>query len=200
MKVSVIVPYNKDRGFLKRCVDSINAQSYPVEMILAHSSGTFAENFNSGLARATGDYLKFVNEDDWLPEDGIKHLVAGMGNNPWICANSYQRESQITWIYKSEVTDLYSMIKKNTIHCGTVLYRTDIIRDIGGMDESLLTAEDYEMHLRLFSKGYIPGYIDKEVYYHMIWRKQKSRIMKKENKQLRDERIKKIQSLYSDKV
>jgi hypothetical protein len=53
------------------------------------------------------------------------------------------------------------------------------------------------MHLRLWSKGYKPVYIDKEVYVHRLWNGQKSKQLRRTNKNKRDEEIKRIQALYS---
>ena len=88
--VSVIIPYNEDRGYLKECVASIEAQTYPdIELIPSFSPGSCGHNFNNGLEKATGEYVKWVDEDDWLPPDSIENLVNGIGQAPWICANSW---------------------------------------------------------------------------------------------------------------
>ena len=86
------------------------------------------------------------------------------------------------------------------IHGGSTIYRREVLLKIGGMDENLWTGEEYEMHLRLWTSGYIPTYIDREVYYHRLWDGQKSKLYRKTNKTKRDDEIKRIQALYSDKV
>lgn len=92
-KVSVIVPvYNSERC-LKRCVDSILNQSYTnIELLLIDdgskdTSGIICDSYsakddrvlvyhqtnggpgkarNCGLDKATGDYVLFVDSDDWI--------------------------------------------------------------------------------------------------------------------------------------
>jgi glycosyltransferase involved in cell wall biosynthesis len=160
-----------------------------------------AYNFNQGLQRAKGEYCKFVTEDDYLPVDGLKHLAQGIQDYPWIFANALQVDDN-QWIYKppAEATQFEVNVRENKIRGGTTLYRTDILREIGGMDERLWTGEEYEMHLRLFSLGYNPGYIDKVVYCHRLWSGQKSKQLRKNKSYERKEEIKRIQSLYNDKV
>ena len=174
--ISVIIPYNKDRGFLNQCVRSIEKQTYKdVEIIHAMSDCSVAVNFNFGLKQAKGEFCKFVTEDDWLPEEGLSYLVHGICDSPWAYANAIQYENNSTYVYKPQFHDLNSNVQRNHIHGGTTIYRTDVLLSIGGMDESLWTAEEYEMHLRLWSKGFKPRYIDKEVYVHRLWSGQKSK-------------------------
>lgn len=202
--ISIIIPYDKDRGFLTQCIDSIlSQQGAEFEIIKAHSDKSVACNFNAGLEKANGEFCKFVTEDDYLPPNALKYLSEGINGFPWIFANAIQIENGKEWIYKpynysKDYTTLEGNISTNRIHGGTTLYRTEILRSIKGMDESLWTGEEYEMHLRLFSIGCVPGYIDKEVYCHRLWLGQKSKQLRKNRKHERDEEIKRIQSLYID--
>lgn len=201
--VTIIIPYNKDRGFLNKCKQSIWDQTYPyIEVLEAKGDVSVVKNINSGLKHAKGKFLKIVGEDDWLPDNAIEDLVNGMDGHPWICANAYN-------VYGADTTEeippldklnLKDMCEKNVIHNGTTMYRTALIRKIGGMDESLWTGEEYEMHLRLMNMGYLPGYVNKFVYFYREWNGQKSRTYRRTNNLKRDEELKRIQSLYSDKV
>ena len=194
--ISVIVPYNADRGWLNRCLASIENQTYEnFECIESLSTNTVGYNFNRGLEKARGEFCKFVCEDDWLPPTALADLAEGIGNHPWICANSMNHTAK-NWLDKSAVTSLEEMIEKNTINGGTTLYRTALLRAIDGMDEELETGEEYDMHLKLYSLGYIPGYIDKTVYNHQISLKQKSLILRRTRPEWRAEQINKIRARY----
>lgn len=101
-KVSVIVPVYNVENYLEECVNSILNQTYEdLEIILVDdgskdSSGKMCDVFtqkyenvkcvhkengglsdarNHGLANATGDYIMFVDSDDYLPEDSIRPMV-----------------------------------------------------------------------------------------------------------------------------
>ena len=99
--VSVIVPmYNTER-FLRCCVDSLLKQTINnIEILLVDAGspdacGEIAEQYarldervkvvhrengglgparNSGLAIATGEYVGFVDSDDWVEEDMYERL------------------------------------------------------------------------------------------------------------------------------
>ena len=201
--ISVIVPYNKDRGFLQNCIDSIKSQTYKdVELVIAYGDKSVAANFNDGLSRARGEYCKFVTEDDWLPKNSLQDLADGIKDYSWIFADAMQYESDNSYIYKTPAEALMfeSNINHNKIHGGTTLYKTEVLREIGGMNEDLWTGEEYEMHLRLFSHGYLPGYVEKVVYCHRLWGGQKSKLLRKNRKDERQKEIRRIQSLYYDKI
>ena len=202
MTVSIIVPYKEDRGFLAQCIESIKAQTYPCELILSQSDNSVSYNFNRGLEKATGEFVKYVCDDDWLPPDSVSNLVNGIGDAPWVAANAIQVQGDYEWIYKPETLDFAANVELNRIHGGTTLYRTDILREIGGLDETLWTGEEYDMNLKLMSLGYLPAYLDEEVYYYRLWSGGKSKRLRRttEDKIKRENEIKRIQALYSDKV
>ena len=104
-KVSVIVPVYNGEKRLKRCVESILNQDYPELELIAVDDGSrdcswellcacaekdgrvkpiHKENGgvssarNRGLEEASGEYVQFVDVDDWLPMDATKLLVREM--------------------------------------------------------------------------------------------------------------------------
>jgi len=193
--ISVIVPYVKDRGYLQQCLDSIRSQDVDFELIECRSNESLPVNFNRGLAKAKGKFIKMVQDDDWLPRDALKYLREGIGEHPWVVGNVWQICSN-NYVYKPETLDFQSNVVNNTLHMGSILYKTDVLRAIGGMDESLTTGEEYDMHLKLFSCGYDPGYIDKEVYCYRMWAGGKSVIYRRKRKEWRKHEIEKIQNRY----
>lgn len=106
--VSIIVPVYNVEKYLEQCVDSLLNQTYQkIEILLiddgsTDSSGKVCDDFarkysiitayhkknsglgltrNYGLDRLNGDYVTFVDSDDYLEKDAIEKLVAGLDNN-----------------------------------------------------------------------------------------------------------------------
>jgi len=100
--VSVIVPIYNVEAYLKRCVDSVLSQTYVnLEIILIddgspdncaiicddykekdnrikvihRSNGGLSDARNAGLDVATGEYVTFLDSDDWLQYDAIQTMM-----------------------------------------------------------------------------------------------------------------------------
>lgn len=101
-KISIIVPIYKVEKYLNRCIDSILNQSYKnIEVILVDDgspdncgkicdeyllkdnrirvihkeNGGLSSARNSGLDIATGDYIGFVDSDDWIEPKMYETLI-----------------------------------------------------------------------------------------------------------------------------
>lgn len=154
---------------------------------IMESGGTLSENINRGLKRAAGKWIKILADDDELVPFAIDKMVAfaERGGYDWIYANAENftnlPEFPPGWnkIHKSSCNGLQQMLDVNTIHGGTTLYKKSILFDIGGYDESLETAEEYDLHLKLLSHGYdfYHGYLDETVYRYRLHQDNKSMSM-----------------------
>ena len=199
--VSIILPYDKDRGYLQRMRDSIEAQTYKdFELIEVHNDLPVATNFNIGLGLVCGEFVKVVGEDDWLPPTSLQDLVDGIGDAPWVCSNATNVSNGQHDLYKPDLSklNLQDMAINNVIHGGTTLYRTEIIKEIGGLDETLWTGEEYDMNMNLMSKGYMPVYIDKMVYFYQQSHFQKSRALRTKDPVKREAALNQIRQRYAN--
>lgn len=103
-KISVIVPVYKVEPYFRKCLDSIVNQTYRnLEIILVDDgspdncgvicdeyaarderikvihkeNGGVASARNAGLDAATGDYIGWVDSDDWIEADMFEYLLRG---------------------------------------------------------------------------------------------------------------------------
>lgn len=103
MKISFILPIYKVEAYLRQCVESLTCQTYrDIEVILVDDgspdgcpalcdqlatedsrirvlhkeNGGLSDARNAGLRVATGDYVIFVDSDDfWVGEDSLQKLI-----------------------------------------------------------------------------------------------------------------------------
>lgn len=121
--VSVIVPVYKVEEYLERCVDSILAQTYSnlqvilvddgspddcgricdrygekdLRVLVIHKeNGGLSSARNAGLDRAEGEYIAFVDSDDWIEPDMYQTMVtlALEKQVPLVCAGRYDVSSE----------------------------------------------------------------------------------------------------------
>lgn len=177
-KVSVIIPYNKDRGWLEKAMDSVYHQDYgDVELILSNSPYGVSFNINEGVMKSTGEYVKYLCDDDWLPPDSISNSVKAMEGVDFIHGNciSVRAGKEINLhIPKKTIFSHKELARHNYIHGATLMYRRDVFDRFGVFDEEMWTGEELEFNLRILSKGAKVGYCDHVVAYYRLHSRQKS--------------------------
>ena len=109
-KVSIIVPVYKAEKYLNRCVDSILAQTFTdFELLLIDDgspdrSGEICDEYakkdsrirvfhkknggvssarNLGLDNVLGEYVTFVDSDDWVEPDFVETMIQTYEKFPW---------------------------------------------------------------------------------------------------------------------
>lgn len=186
--VSVIIPTHNRIGFVKEAIDSVLNQTFSnLEVIVVDNGSTdntgdlvqeiadprvhyiYQENTggpagprNTGIQRARGKYLGFLDADDlWLPhklechiglldndeEVGLiygQHLPFGSGVEE-ACPTPSRHRARSGKIYKR------LFLSWNFIPCLEALVRKSVIEEVGGFDEdpALKTVEDFDLWLRI---------------------------------------------------
>lgn len=121
--ISVIVPVYKVEAYLSRCVESILAQTYrnleillvddgspddcgricddyaqrdPRIRVIHKVNGGLSSARNAGLDIASGQYIAFVDSDDWIEPEMYETMLALAirESTPMVCAGRYDVDSQ----------------------------------------------------------------------------------------------------------
>ena len=147
-KISVIIPVYNTEEYLKECLDSvINQTLKDIEIILiddgsTDNSGKFCDEYaekdtrikvihqenqglgrvrNKGLKIAKGEYIGFVDSDDWIAQDFYEKLYnAAIDNDSEIAIAKIK-----TYYYKKGFFDLYS--NKNDL---TIVFKSIVCDSI----------------------------------------------------------------------
>ncbi len=203
-KVSIIIPCKGNRGFLAQAIESAKRQFYSnTEIILSQSGKGVSFNLNKGIKKATGDFIKYLCDDDTLPADSISESVKAIQSGDYdfihgMAYNFYEKpEFSCFHTPGCKNPTLQDLMAKNHIHGGTLMYRRDVFERFGMFDETLWTAEEFEFNLRLLSMGARIGYCDHILYNYRIHPGQKSIGNKDaEHRARRSAAIREIKSRY----
>jgi len=193
-KVTVIIPYNKDRGWLK---DAIQSVPDGVQLILSQGQGNWPQNFNKVLHQAEGAYIKYLHEDDMLTPNCIEDSVnaieeQGVDFIHGEATEIFMNAGRATQRYrpKVQIPTLQDLLVKNVIHSATLMYKKEVFEKVGGFDETLNTAEEYEFNLRSLQAGLKIGYCPTPLAFYRRHSQQKVRVVSKQNRTREREMVK----------
>jgi glycosyltransferase involved in cell wall biosynthesis len=136
------------------------AHRFPVRYLRQYNRG-LTETRNRGIRESKGDYVVFLDADDRLRPEGIEAGVCALLERPE-CAmivgdhvfvsedGRHLRDSHKDCLLNSHYQ---ALLKSNFIEMiSSVLFRRDVLEEVGGFDPGLRVAEDYELYMRIARK------------------------------------------------
>jgi hypothetical protein len=184
-RCTVIIPYNIDRGWLKEAINSVPKDC---QLLISQGDGNWPENFNKVLALAEGEYIHWLHEDDMLTENCIEDSIKAIEDQgvDFIHGNalelSMQSGARITYKPRIAKPTIEDLMRKNTIHSTTLMYKRIIFEALGGLNETLDVMEEYEFNLRCLKAGFKIGYCNSLLAVYRRHPQQKVRMVDKEKK------------------
>ena len=177
--ISVIIPTYNYAEFITKAIDSVMAQTYPnVEIIVIddgstddtksrvknrpmikyfyHSNKGLSASRNVGVEKSSGEYLVFLDADDWLEKDALEknfsliydkpHLAFVSGNYYLLYAGTNTVQPSVTVINSHHYKRL---LQSNYIGMhAAVLFQRWVFSSFR-YDENLRSCEDYDLYLNI---------------------------------------------------
>lgn len=190
-RVTVAVPSLNHAAFLEQALDSLFAQDVPIEVYVADAGSTDgsldvirryedrllgwrsrpdagqAAAINEGIAAGTAPYACWLNSDDYLLPGGLAKLLAAMEAVPgaamaygraWDAHDDGRRTPVFVRPFKA-----WLMAQLCIVSQPATLVRRTAWNAVGGLDETLHMAMDYDLWWRLYRQFGSPVFVDEFV-------------------------------------
>jgi hypothetical protein len=195
--VSVVMPVHNGQAFLAQAIESVLSQTYvPIELIAVDDGSTdrsadilagceprirvvrqaksgVSAARNAGIDRSGGEYIAFLDQDDWWSPEKVASQVNVFQSNDRIglvhTAVAYYDDTlgrqvgpQDPEARPEQMTgDCYeSLLLGNPLVNSSVIVRRSALDRVGGLDLNIRgnTVQDYDLWLRI-AKDYGLGYV-----------------------------------------
>lgn len=180
--ISVVMPtFDPPLKFLRSAVDSVLAQSYSnwelciaddastnpeikkylrtlpaldsrIKVIFCESNGHISKATNAAVAISSGEYLAFLDHDDYLPTHSLNSIAKAVDSNPsaklfysdeaHINSNGEILSGHIKGGLNRELALAYNYF------CHLSVYETKLLNSLGGLRVGTEGAQDYDLALR----------------------------------------------------
>lgn len=155
MKISIIIPVYNSEKFIDRCLTSILNQTYKdYEIILINDGSTdsslqilrkYEKNYdfvkvysqknhgisytrNKGIDKAKGEYIIFIDNDDWIDKDYLEKYINYIEENNFdIVCGGYKRTTNTDVLFEKNITSLDDVYKY--LAPWAKIYKKSIIKD-----------------------------------------------------------------------
>lgn len=212
-KVSVIVPVYNVETYLNQCMDSLINQNFDdfevicvndgstdssLEIlekyagndsrirIITQKNGGLSSARNTGMKNASGDYIIFIDSDDWISLDCLTKLYSNaIENDSQIVQYNLEFFNEDTKCYEDDkslnlnnlngidlnsytVWDLGSNLFKIPHNAVNKLYKTSFLREVDAEFEEGLYYEDLYFFYKYFPKASKISYLNECLYFYRI--------------------------------
>ena len=175
-KISIIIPAYNSENYIARCIESVINQSYSNLEIIIINDGSKDKSMsilkkyekkdsriilidqknkgvaltrNRGIEVASGKYLMFIDNDDYIDLDYIKEMHSAIENSD-IVIGGYKRVNDNKILFKKNIKNIKFGIYENVAPWGKLIKREFLIRnDIKFYNYSI--GEDIIFNLKLYS-------------------------------------------------
>ena len=129
-------------------------------------------NTNAGLAMATGDYIGFLDHDDFLEPDALLEVVRAINEEPeteLIYTDEDKCDSDGCCFYHPQFKPDFNigLLRSNNYICHFLVVKRDLQEKVGGFEKTFDGAQDYDFILRCIENSPKIVHIPKVLYH---WR------------------------------
>ncbi|MGK7900454.1 MAG: glycosyltransferase [Hormoscilla sp.] len=217
--ISVIIPVYNGAKTIKETIESVLNQTFSdFELILINDGSTdstleivdsiqdsrvkvfsyvnagLAESRNRGIARATGEYISFIDADDLWTQDKLEAQLKALLDKPdaalaYSWTDSIDESSKFLrpGAHRTVNGDVYAeLLVENFLANGSnPLIRSQALAEVGKFDNSLLAGEDWDMWLRLAARFHFVAVPYPQILYRQVANSLSANVIRQERECLK---------------
>ncbi len=198
--VTVIIPVYNGEQFIGKAIQSVLEQTRPAHQIvvvndgstdatreivetefggrvtlISQANGGLANARNVGVRAATGEYVAFLDADDWCDPRRLEVQVKSLRDDPGAVANYsgltvvLAATGESRYVPPVDVTTLWPRLRwcNPGIPPSSVMMRRDALERLGGFTAGLRACEDWDLWFRLVRSGRFAVSPEPLTYYRM---------------------------------
>lgn len=180
--VSVVIPTWNRRRKLSAAIESVLAQTLPVDEMIIVDDGSTDDTWdtlkvmpecigqtgvrvarqenagvsaarNAGMRLASGEFIAFLDDDDvWHPEKMARQLAIFAGHPELALLACSSDTLRLPGTPRLQSVDEWNLLVRNRFLTPCVVARREVIMECGGFPEEMRRCEDYALWLRIVSR------------------------------------------------
>lgn len=197
-KVSVIIPVYNSSKHIRECLDSVIKQTYKnLEIILVDDKSSdnsieiiksyndkriklieskenlgAAESRNKGVKEATGNYICFIDSDDFWKLNKIEKQVRFIKNKEFIYAGySYYKKGRTHNVKVPKQIDYKESLKNTTIFTSTVMFNMEKLNKEDILMPNIRRGQDQATWWKVLKKGIVAYGINEVLAFYRVGEK-----------------------------
>ncbi len=207
--VSIVIPTYNHAKYIGKALNSVVNQTYKnweaiiidnnstddtdnviiqyndprIKYLKIHNNGIIAKSRNMGIRQAKGEWIAFLDSDDWWTKDKLEVCLSKINKNVDFVHHAHEYVSKSKSYFKKKIikgrelkkpilNDLLigGITKGSQISNSSVIVRKNILTKIGGLNENkmLVGADDYDTWLRIAQITDQFLYVNKKLGYYLF--------------------------------
>lgn len=144
-------------------MEIVNRYEDQIDIIISEPDEGIYDAFNKGARVASGDYVQYLNADDYLIENDVIGKIVNeiiINNYPVVIFGGIMRINEVTG-FVNITNEKINIEDKMIPHPATFVKRVNLI-EVGGFDIKYNIAADYDLICKLYKK-YSDSFIHKSI-------------------------------------
>jgi O-antigen biosynthesis protein len=157
-----------------KIIEKFAKEDKRIKVCFRKENGNISKALNTGISMAIGEFIAVLDHDDTLDKYALYWVVRSILDKPdvdylYTDEDKISRDGKTCFgpFYKPDWSPEYFLAMMYTCHLG--VYRTSIVRDIGGYRTEFDGAQDYDLTLRFLARTNKVFHIPQVLYHWRVW-------------------------------